>query len=72
MNLETKFDIREIVYLRTDGEQLPRIVTAIMKEGDKGLMYRLSQGIVNSWHYDFEIGNDKDVLMSLNAYKNEN
>jgi len=64
MTIDNKFDLKQIVYLRTDKEQLPRIVARI-QIGQLGLLYCLNQGITESWHYDFEMTEEKDVLMSF-------
>ena len=57
--MKIKFKLGEIVYLKTDEEQLKRIVTSIQLSGgsmdDKVISYELSQGDTNSEHYDSEI-----------------
>ncbi len=66
--LDNKFDIGQIVYLRTDIEQLQRIVTAIKFCGDGSIFYELSCGREISDHYDFEISdqiNNEVRLTSL-------
>lgn len=52
----------DLVYLRTDKDQLPRIITAIIIR-PTGTCYELSQGTVTSNHYDFEFSTDRDVLL---------
>lgn len=44
----------EIVYLKTDPENLPRICTGY-KVTQKDITYELSCGTNVSWHYGFEI-----------------
>lgn len=63
MFIENEFNLRQVVYLKTDKDQLPRIITAI-KIVPEGLMYELSQGPNNSWHYDFEITETVDVMLT--------
>lgn len=63
MDISTKYDITQEVYLRTDPEQLPRIITEINIK-PIGHMYQLSNGVVFSWHYDFEMSEEKNVLMA--------
>jgi hypothetical protein len=62
---EFKYGIGQIVYLRTDVEQLERIVIGYMI-----LMgfhqYILMQGIDQSNHFEYEITTHKNVLIGLN------
>lgn len=60
MLINNKFSIGQTVYLRTDTEQLQRIVTAIKVCGDNSLFYELSCGREVSDHYDFEIAETID------------
>lgn len=64
MIIDNKFDLKQIVYLKTDKDQLPRIVVRI-QIGLMGLLYCLNQGTLESWHYDFEMTEEKDLLMSF-------
>lgn len=53
--------IGDTVYLKTDPDQLERIVTG-MDIRQSGIMYFLSQSTVETPHYDFEISTKKDIL----------
>lgn len=64
MTIDNKFDLKQIVYLKTDKNQLPRIVVRI-QIGPMGLLYCLNHSTVESWHYDFEMTEEKDLLMSF-------
>ena len=57
-----KFFIGHSVYLITDTEQLERLVTGINIRPDS-ISYDLSQGINYSTHFDFEISEDRDLIM---------
>jgi len=63
------FKLGEVVYLRTDTEQLQRIITEVNIAGnsmqDSVLMYELSQGENISKHYSSEIARSKDTTISL-------
>lgn len=61
MRIDTKYDVGEIVYLKTDNDQLERLITriSISKQGET---YELSCGTVTSWHYDFEFRLDRDIV----------
>ncbi|GAB3701359.1 hypothetical protein GCM10027592_29370 [Spirosoma flavus] len=63
MRIDNEFALKQTVYLKTDKEQLPRLVTAI-KICPDGLLYELIQGTASSYHYDFEISESVDVLLS--------
>lgn len=61
MLLENKFNIGDKVYLKTDTDQNCRIITGFsVRLGS--ITYGLSCGDSESWHYDFEIDVEKDVL----------
>ena len=64
MILDNEFDIAETVYLKTDGDQLPRIVTSIGIR-PSGILYELSCGCSSSSHYDFEISRERSLVERL-------
>lgn len=51
----------DILYLKTDVEQLPRIVTGIMLRKDS-VCYELSCGTESSDHYSFEFTKEKTIF----------
>lgn len=60
MTLNNEYKIQEILYLRHDIEQLPRMVTAIIWDGHK-IMYEVISGTLVSQHYEFELSNVKTI-----------
>lgn len=60
MTLNNEFNIRDIVYLRHDMEQLPRMVTGIIWDGHK-IMYELISGTEASQHYEYEVSKIKII-----------
>lgn len=63
MTIENKFKLKQVVYLKTDQDQKPRIVTSItIKPND--LLYEVSCGSDASDHFDFEMSAEKDVMIS--------
>lgn len=64
MVVNTKFNIGQIVYLKTDKEQLSRIVVRI-QIAQMGILYCLNQGIIESWHYDFEMTEEVDTVLKV-------
>lgn len=63
IKVDNKFSLKQVVYLKTDEDQRPRIVTAIViKPND--VLYELSCGPDASEHFDFEISTEKDLGIS--------
>lgn len=60
--LATEFELGQVVYLRTDEEHLPRIITGVKLHLGGGLSYELSQGANASMHYEPEISAEPSVL----------
>ena len=60
MSREVDFDIGDIVYLKTDVDNLPYLVIGIMIR-QHGVIYQLSQGSYVSNHYGFEISKEKVI-----------
>ena len=59
MVIDNKFEIGNTVYLVTDIDQFPRLVTGfLVRKYD--IMYELSSGQFCSNHMDFEITQEKD------------
>ena len=63
MILDTKYKFGDSVYLITDTEQLKRLVTGFNVR-ITGIVYLLSCGAVDSCHYDFEITENINVIMT--------
>lgn len=65
MLVKNTFRIGQVIYIKTDPEQLPRIVIALRVTPDS-IMYEVAYIGQVSLHYDLEINADKDVLLALN------
>ena len=61
----TKYNIGDIVFLKTDSEQLPRIVTGILLRNENYGYYYLSNAITETTHYDFEISIEVNELVKM-------
>lgn len=59
--IKLDYDFGEAVYLKTDNDQMERLVTAISIRPD-GIKYGLSCGMYESFHYDFEFTRNRDIL----------
>ena len=64
MIIENKFNIGETVYLVTDEDQKPRIVTGINVTAN-GLRYNLVNGITDTYHYELEMSSEKNILTKI-------
>lgn len=64
LNIDNKYDIGQIVYLKTDTDQFARMVTAITVTKD-AIVYNLSLGISDSKRYDIEISESADILKTV-------
>jgi hypothetical protein len=54
--------IGDIVYLKTDPSQSPRMVTAILtRQG--GRSYYLSRGTEETHHYEIEMSTEADIML---------
>lgn len=61
MTIKNKFNIGDMVYLKTDPEQHPRMVIGISIKPN-GFTYILAFGSNESYHYELEISNTKDTF----------
>jgi hypothetical protein len=60
------FDIGDSVYLKTDPEQCERLVTGVNIR-QNGISYALSHLTNESYHYDFEISKDRDIIKATSS-----
>lgn len=61
--IDTKFDLGQIVFIKTDKEQQPRMIIGITVR-PTGLLYELNFGSNSSWHFEIEISDEKDILLT--------
>ena len=62
MVIDNKFDLGQTVYLKTDKEQLPRIVVRLFVT-HHNILYSLAQGTGETSHYDIEISEEINVVL---------
>jgi len=61
MRINNKFSLEQLVFLITDEDQVPRMITGILVTPN-GLIYQLSSGEEEPvFHYDCEISEEKTV-----------
>lgn len=65
ITINLKFDFGQCVYLVTDKEQLERMVIEIKLDCKGCILYGLALGSEQTWHFDTEITDKKDILKSL-------
>lgn len=61
MVIQNKYELGQIVYLVTDEDQSPRMVTQIKIGADGGLIYQLSMGCDHTEHFELEISDTVNV-----------
>lgn len=66
MFIENKFNLGDTLYLKTDTEQSPRLLTGI-NVSPSGILYSLSRGTEETKHYDIEISTEINQEMKLNV-----
>ena len=66
MKYNIKFDIGDFVYLITDIDQTERIVTSVWIQ-PVGIKYGLMQGTIDSYHYDFEITKERNIVKATSS-----
>lgn len=60
-----KFELGQCVYLKTDTEQLPRIVTGIVIRNKNYFLYYLTQSTIETTHFDYEISIEVNEIVKL-------
>jgi hypothetical protein len=66
--IELAFDIGDEIYIKTDSEQKKRIVISIWLK-QNGVTYELGQGSASSWHYDFEMTKEPNMVTKVTYEK---
>ncbi len=62
INVDIPFDFGEIVYLKTDTENRPRILVGVKLCADNGILLELNQGTSTCWHYLIELTDIKPFI----------
>jgi len=65
MQINNKFNIGDKVYLKSDIEQLPHIVTEIIIQPGNMLCYQISQGHNACVHYEMEISSTESYEIKV-------
>lgn len=67
MVIDNKYELGEILFLKTDSEQRKRICTAIVVCPDNSFLYELTCDTQSNRHYDFEISREMDLAMKIDS-----
>ena len=63
---QIEFEIGDSVYLKTDPDQVERLVTGItIRPG--GISYALTDVTTESFHYSFEITKQRDIVKATSS-----
>jgi hypothetical protein len=62
--IRSEFNFGQVVYLKTDTEQYPRQVIGVKGTADGGILIHLISETESSLHYECEISEEPDIMMS--------
>jgi hypothetical protein len=63
MVVDNVFELGDVVYIKTDTEQKPRMVTCLLVK-PIGITYELSCGEAVSIHYDIELSLVRNIILA--------
>jgi hypothetical protein len=61
MEVKSKFNLKETVFVKTDPEQMPHLITAFRVDDD-GILYEASYIQNRAYYQHFELSKQRDVL----------
>ena len=67
MTIVTPYEFFQVLYLRTDTDQVARLLTNIEVSPGPQVKYGLSCGTGFSWHYAEEITTEPDLVKKVTA-----
>ena len=68
MKINNKYNIGDIVYIRTDIKQIPNIVIAITIYSDAYHTYKINSMDTCSDYRDYEISDEKNLALKIENY----
>lgn len=69
--MKPQYKPEEIVFLKTDPEKLPRMITAY-KVTKNDITYECVCGTNLSWHYDIELSRDREDSTKIKGFGRRN
>jgi hypothetical protein len=64
MVVNNTYEIGDTVYLKTDPNQFPRIITRFCVNPGGVITYECFSGNISSWHYDIEFSTEKNTVLT--------
>lgn len=64
MKINNEFEFGDILYLKTDTYQNPRMLMAIEVYPEGELLYKVASGTTHSYHYAMELSKEKDLILT--------
>lgn len=64
MVIKNTFNLGDEVYLKTDTDQKKRLIVGLSININGSILYRLVCGTEDDYHYEQEISETKDVVMT--------
>jgi len=58
------YQIGEVVYLKTDEDQQPRMITGIVLRPNNTVLYYLTNSTTETSHFDIEISREKSLIFT--------
>lgn len=65
MIVDNIFEIGETVYIKTDNEQKPRVITGLIIRPAGHIVYYCGCGVDESCHYAIELSKDENILTKI-------
>jgi hypothetical protein len=62
LTIPVEYEIGEVVYIKSDPEQMSAIVIGYVINPGNSLMYKLAVGLDVTYHYDVELTLNKGVI----------
>lgn len=63
MVIDNKYNIGDLVFLKTDQDQLARMVICISLTSN-GISYELASGAISTSHYELELSKEKNIVLN--------
>jgi hypothetical protein len=68
MEINNRFNIGDVVYIKTDVEQKPNIIICIKVYSDDFYTYNLNSPTDSNDYRDYEISKEEDKLIKVSNY----
>lgn len=69
--MKPAFNIGDKVYLKTDLNQIPRIIVAITLQAGGSIVYTLIAEAEQSYHHEIELQTERDVILATSNFNDK-